>query len=305
MVDKKSLYERLGHFGEKAVIAGKSIKGYTTPFRLMPKRLCRGKKFRELIARHGDQKSIIETNYKPYGIPQGAPISDLLANLYLLDFDTTVAGWVRQLGGAYYRYSDDILIVVPGSEAVGRDLMAQTRGLIAKFGSKLEIKESKSSLFVFEQNGTDQNFQLLHGTQGKNGLEYLGFRYDGKHVYLRDATISNLRRKVARAAYRDADACARRYPDKDASKLKTFFNYERLIKQFGKVEDFDGQESDYRSWTFWTYASRASKIFGELGKTILRQLRKHRDLIRWRADRALELAVIRRDRRVARRPATK
>ncbi len=87
-------------------------------------------------------------------------------------------------------------------------------------------------------------------------------------------TISSLRRKVARAAYRDADACARRYPDKDASTLRTFFNYERLIKQFGRVEDFDGQDSDYRSWTFWTYASRASKIFGRLGKTILRQLRK-------------------------------
>lgn len=265
VVDKKNLYERLGHFGEKATAGGTPIKGYRTPYKHVPKCLCHGKKFRELIAGRGSQKSIVETNYKPYGIPQGAPISDLLANVYLLDFDATVAGWVREIGGVYYRYSDDILIVAPGGDAVGQDLMKRTRNLIATFGSKLEIKASKSSLFILQQYGVDDTHQSLRGTRTKNGLEYLGFRYDGKRVYLRDATISNLRRKVARAAHRYAYACARRYPDKDVTKLKALFNYESLIKQFGKVEDFDGQGEEYRNWTFWTYATRASKIFGPLG----------------------------------------
>lgn len=299
VVDKKRLYERLGHFGEKVRIAGKPIQGYLTRYKQMPKRLCRGNKFRELVARNGDSKSIIDTNYKPYGIPQGAPISDLLANLYLLDFDGIVAGWVRQCGGAYYRYSDDILIVAPGGEAVGEDLMTRTCDLITKFGPHLKIKTQKSSLFVFQRDGDNQTSKLIYGTQGKNGLEYLGFRYSGKHAYLRDATISSLRRKVARAAYRDADACARRYPDKGVQKLKTLFNYERLVKQFGRVEEFDGEGSDYRNWTFWTYARRAAKIFHPLGAPILRQLRKHRELIHLCADKALELAVARRERRKA------
>jgi hypothetical protein len=297
VVDKEKVYERLGHFGDKIAKNGKLTRGYLSSYRKLPKHLCNPQEFREKIAGYANQKSIIQKNYRPYGIPQGAPISDLLANLYLIDFDATVAGWVRELGGAYYRYSDDMLIVVPGGETVGGDLMGKACDLISNFGAKLMIKKEKSSLYVFHKHGAFQKCQLLHGTQGKNGLEYLGFRYDGKRVYLRDATLSNLRRKVARAAYRDADVCARRYPDKGVPRLKLLFNYERLIKRFGKVEDFDGNLRDYNKWTFWTYASRASKVFGVLGNTILRQLRNQRASVKLAADKALERAVIRRERR--------
>lgn len=296
-VEKEEVYERLGHFGEKEIINGSPIKGYLTPYKKVPKCLTSGRGFREHIAGGGGQKSIIKRNYKPYGIPQGAPISDLLANLYLIDFDRIVAGWIREIGGAYFRYSDDILIVAPGEETAGRQLMARTRGLIGEFGAKLEIKEKKSSLIIFHRDGPDQTYQLVHGTQGKNGLEYLGFRYDGKKVFLRDATLSNLRRKVARAAISDAEACARRYPDKDAAKLRRLFDYDRLVKRFGRVENFGELQEEYRNWTFWTYAKRASSEFGTLGRSILRQLRRHRQLIRLRADKALERAVVRRQRR--------
>jgi len=305
VADKKSVYERLGHFGDKAAMGGKSVKGYLTPFRGVPKHLCRGREFRRLISGSGGQKSIIEKNYKPYGIPQGAPISDLLANLYLLDFDSIIAGWVGEVGGSYFRYSDDILIVAPGTKALAEDLMTRTQGLIHQYGDKLRIKDEKSSLLIFQRRGADQEFQLLQGEKGKDGLEYLGFRYDGKRVFLRNATISNLLRKIAGAAYRDADSCARRYPDKDVPELKLLFNYERLIKQFGRAEDFGESQKDYRNWTFWTYASRASKAFGTLGKPILRQLKRHRELIREHADRALERAVVRREMRMASRIAAR
>ena len=282
------MYERLGYFGPKRTTStGKPINGYLTPYNKMPKLLCRGKEFQEKIAGGNGNKTIIRKNYKPYGILQGAPISDLLANLYLLDFDNVVAGWARDAGGAYYRYSDDILIIVPGNEATGRSLMTRTRDLIGQFGEELVIKEEKSSLFAFEPDGDGQKFRLLHGTQGKNGLEYLGFRYDGQRVYLRDATLSNLRRKITRAAYREAATYARRYADKDALQLQSFFNYERLIKQFGRVEAFGKMQHDYRKWTFWTYAIKASEVFGSLGKPILRQLRRHRGSIKYRVDKSL------------------
>ena len=304
VVDKEKVYERLGHFGPKRTTStGKRVNGYLTPYKKMPKQLCTGKEFQEKIAGGSGGKSIIEKRYKPFGIPQGAPISDLLANLYLIDFDSIVAGWVRDAGGAYFRYSDDILIVVSGDEAAGRNLMTQTRELIRRFGDKLVIKEKKSSLFMFEPERDKQRFRLLHGTQGKNGLEYLGFRYDGQRVYLRDATLSNLRRKIAGAAYREAAAHARRYPDKDASQLKALFNYEGLIKQFGRVEDFPELQHDYRKWTFWTYATKAAKHFGPLGMSILRQLRSHRSSIKYQVDINLERAVLRRNTRTASPPA--
>jgi hypothetical protein len=294
IVDKQRVYERLGHFGAKRTSkTGKPINGYLTPYRDIPRQLCTGTEFRQKIV------PLIETNQKPYGIPQGAPISDLLANIYLIDFDSLALDWIRPLGGAYYRYSDDILFIVPGGEAVGRELMERARSTIWNFGRKLVIKEEKSSLFVFARDGDDQTVTLVHGIQGRNGLEYLGFRYDGKRVFLRDSTLANLHRKVARAARRDATVLAKRYPDKNAEQLRSLFNYERLISQFGRVEDFGEKQRDYRNWTFWTYARRASEIFGPLGKPILRQLRRHRDLIRNRANKEIDSAVARRSRHKA------
>jgi hypothetical protein len=138
---------------------------------------------------------------------------------------------VRAVGGSYFRYSDDILIIVPGGEAEGRKLMDNARALIKEFGSQLEIKQEKSAIFIFGSHGRGTNggqgqtFSRIYGTQGRNGFEYLRFRYDGKRVYIRDSTLSNLRRKVARTVRRTAHACARRYPDKDAGQLSLLFNY--------------------------------------------------------------------------------
>ncbi|MGB2639813.1 MAG: reverse transcriptase domain-containing protein [Candidatus Acidiferrum sp.] len=298
LVDKLQVYERLGHFGIKDGVGnGESRKGFLTPYSKIPKCLCRGREFREKIAGSSSFPSLITTNPNDYGIPQGAPLSDLLANLYLVDFDERVAGWVQGVGGAYFRYSDDILIIAPGGEPLGRDLMSRTTGLIKEYGRKLEIKEQKTSLFVFERCAEAQSFRRVEGQRGRNGLEYLGFRYDGRKVYLRDATMANFCRKIVRRAYREADACARRYPDNGVAGLKSLFNYEKLIQSFGRVRDFGESRANCRRWTFWTYARRASEVLGPMGEPIMRQLRRHREFIMRRADEALELAVLRRGRR--------
>jgi hypothetical protein len=296
VVNKQDVYERLGHFGNKhEVRPGVFIKGYLTHYRKIPMQLCKGMEFQEKIAGKGTQKTIIKKNRKPFGIPQGAPISDLLANLYLIDFDSLIASHVKKLGGQYYRYSDDILLVIRGGEKDAFTLLEYARNLIAKF--LLEIKREKSSVLTFQRDGEHQEYKHIFGEQGKNGLEYLGFRYNGKKVYLRDTTLGNLRRKVSMAAKREATACAKRYPDKNLDGLKSKFNYERLIKQFGRVEDFEDFRDDYRKWTFWTYATRSSKVFGVLGSPIYRQLRNHRDLVRHRVDKELARAIERREKK--------
>jgi hypothetical protein len=165
VVDKVEVYERLGHFGEKvSARTGNRVKGYLTPHRKIPTHLCDGKEFRAKIAGGGATGSIIRKNAELYGIPQGAPMSDLLANLYLLDFDKTIAGWVRDVGGAYFRYSDDILALVPGKESEGKQLAERIRELIRKFGSQLQIKREKSSLFAYKRDGSRQTCDLIDGT---------------------------------------------------------------------------------------------------------------------------------------------
>lgn len=297
VVDKQSLYERLGHFGPKKKTAtGKIIKGYLTPLKNMPTQLCNGEEFRKKLAGGNGVKSIISKNFKPYGIPQGSPISDLLANVYLFDFDLIVADWCREIGGHYFRYSDDILIICPGDDADAIQMMERVRSLIETFGAKLKIKKEKSSVFTFQSKANgDQNFKLVHGTQGRNGPEYLGFRYDGRNAYLRDSTLSNLQRKIARAARYSANVVARRFPNKRLDELQKEFDYEALIQRFGKVRYFGESQEDYRNWTFWTYAKKSGELFGPHGRKIFSQMKHHRKNVRNRVDFELQRAVHFRD----------
>lgn len=53
-------------------------------------------------------KSCDRDKYKSYiGIPQGLPISNVLANIYLDELDTEI----REMGIEYYRYVDDVIII--------------------------------------------------------------------------------------------------------------------------------------------------------------------------------------------------
>lgn len=299
-VEKQAVYERLGHYGPKRQTAsGKNINGYITPRGEVPVQLCTGAEFRTKIM--NAKPAIVKTNYKPYGVPQGAPLSDLLANLYMLDFDILIRDAVKAVGGNYFRYSDDVLIIVPGGEIEANDWLNRCAAVMPQFGAKLEIKPEKAVGHVFTRAGRFQDCERVFGTSAKNGMEYLGFRYNGRGVYLRDGTLSRLFRKVTMAARREANAEVRRFPDRDAAAIKAGFNYEKLIARFGRVQDFDEKERDYRSWTFWTYVTRASEIFGSEGDRIRRQLRRHRERIIARANLEIDSAIHRRERAAAAR----
>lgn len=297
-VDRQAVYERLGHYGPKRKSKnGKDIMGYLTPYKDVPKQLCTGKQFRQKIS-GGPEGSIVKKNFKTHGIPQGSPMSDVLANIYMMEFDLEIKADIEACGGVYFRYSDDVFIVVPGGEVEARFWIEKCQIAITKYGAKLKIKEEKAVAHVFSDDPKGGlNCTRVHGTQGGNGLEYLGFRFDGKRVYLRDATLSNLYRKVAMAARRDANEAARRYPDRSSSQLKEKFDYNRLIARFGRVEEFAEHSKDYTKWTFWTYAQKAAEVFGTKNRSILGQLRRHRDRIRARADLEIDRAVTGRTRR--------
>ncbi len=219
------------------------------------------------------------------GVPQGAPLSDLLANLYLLDFDKYVRDICAKVGGAFFRYSDDILIIAPVSASDAIALELDVRSAIGTYGKGLIIKEEKSAIHRFEVHGDRQVVAVVKATD-KDGtpmpnkpFEYLGFRYDGKHVFIRDKTMSNLHRKIASVCRAFAIRLVKRYQGKTVSEIMSLTNLEKLIQAFGHVEDFRAKASDYRSWTFTTYAKRASKVMGALGEPIGRQLRGLRDAV--------------------------
>jgi hypothetical protein len=297
VVERVEAYRRLGFYGVKSATKnGKPINGYLVPYSDVPTQLCSPHIFRQkILGENGEYESLVLPNTKAHGIPQGAPISDLLANLYLIDFDVEMNALASSLGGSYVRYSDDILLILPVAVDQAEQIMADLPARIRAYGDKLVIKPSKSSLVQYTQGDQSQSCKLIAG-KGRNGLEYLGFRFDGRDVFLRDATMSNLYRKVANVARNQAEATVKRYVGKTHDELCEAFNFEQFSKRFGRVEGFEPNSSN-KTWTFWTYVVRAADDFGPEGKKIMGQVRRLKRRSRARVSDEILRALQRRMKR--------
>lgn len=283
-IDRAELYRELGYIGEMEE-GGRKRTGYLKARDEIPKQLCAPKTLREIIHRRKAKGNpILLSNLKSHGIPQGAPISDVLANMNLINFDKEVSDYVRSLNGYFVRYSDDILIILPASEA-GKDVVALLRGLLKKSGEKLAIKDTKVSIIDFDLTNAGKKFTSISGI-GANGLEYLGFRFDGTHVYLKDKTLSNFYRNLARGAKAHAHALRARYEGKDKEFLLEHLHIDKFLSRYGRVEDFHSG-GGYKNWTFWTYVRRARSIFGPCSRPINNQLRGYKNFARERLHRAI------------------
>ena len=223
--------------------------------------------------------SLVTQNKQPYGIPQGAPISDILANIYLLDFDRSMFEYAASRGGNYFRYSDDIFIAIPGDDETGRLAAAFATAEIQRSGDQIKIKESKTAIVSFTPtpSGTLDAKRIDNPTD-RGGLDYLGFRFDGVNVYIRESTMSRLHRKIKFAARRRAIALVRRYSGKDFDFLWDKFHIQEFEAKFGRVAEFEKKLS-HRSWTFRTYVKRCTQVFGDSGGVFFNQMRNHRRFI--------------------------
>lgn len=180
VVDKDSLYNEFG-IPEKEP----RKKGFH--------RICDAKDFRERV--RGKNKSIdgdgnkvrgfIKT--KKLGIPQGSAISALLANIYMLKFDEELLNYINTLNGYYYRYCDDLIIIIPSD--CGLDIEKEVSTKLNNIYLKLNIKKTEKRNF----------FETKDGLKCDKPVQYLGFVFDGKRKYLRTSSISRYRRKAKKA----------------------------------------------------------------------------------------------------------
>lgn len=158
------------------------------------RRICTAQQLRERLVDAGK----LHVNNDGKGIPQGTPISAVLSNIYMLDFDRAVAAAIRAWGGLYRRYCDDILCVVPpefadrAKELVDRE--------VAKV--RLAVQPEKLDERIFE----------AHQTLEKP-LQYLGLTFDGDRLLLRSSGIARYYGRMRRAA-RIALASQRRVAEK-------------------------------------------------------------------------------------------
>lgn len=225
--------------------------------------LCTPADFRKKI--DSKSNSAVHKNTSKIGIPQGSPISDVLANMYLENFDMSILAELSGFEFGYYRrYSDDILIICPEDKA-----QSMYDHALAKIKEdKLVIKPSKSEV-VLINNKTKQTeditFRLTgeqqHSMSTREAFQYLGFDIDAVDMHMRSGTIAaHYRRALRRARAGNSDEAknpnpkgARKKQKSNRSRWQYFINTERrtgsarITRQYKKalkrVKSFSKQSS--------------------------------------------------------------
>lgn len=241
------------------------------------RQICSADEFRNKVCGEDpNYPSLIQKNRSSFGIPQGTPISDLIANIYLIDFDQRLSRWVKKRGGRAFRYCDDVIVILPHKNGQPFDMAKEyLQTSIESHGENLKIQNKKVAVgrFLTSPSG-EQVYTHIFGEASQNGLEYLGFEFDGIRVKIKDATLSNAWRKLKKRTYGWARRYVRRYRARGDNWLREnaplAFETERVIK-IAAV-----QERDFKKWTFNRYVKRSKVAFSEYEVVFDRQTKKYR-----------------------------
>ena len=138
----------------------------------------------------GRRKRTTEARDRRRGIPQGSPISPLLANVYMRRF---VLGWKKlgleqSLGTCIVTYADDLVILCRKGKA--EEALRRLREIMSKL--KLTVNEEKTQICKVPE----EEFDFLGYTFGRmysarTGQAYLGHRPSKKSI--KSAVVKNPR----------------------------------------------------------------------------------------------------------------
>lgn len=156
------------------------------------KRICTPNEFRNLRRKYKlslpFQNENLFISNKEKGVPQGSPISALLSNVYMIDFDVFLNDEIKKIDGLYLRYCDDILCIIPTSEVDNiKELINQE---IEKL--KLQINNNKTEIinFIYDANKK----KILN----ERKLQYLGFILKDESITIRPAAFTKYSKKMKR-----------------------------------------------------------------------------------------------------------
>ncbi len=234
------------------------------------RRVCSPRDFREQIRQSG----LLLPNPTPgKGIPQGSPISALLSNIYMLDFDEMLNTEISRLGGLYRRYCDDIMIVVqPEHQQSAEDLVAA-----AVSAARLTFNCGKTDRAEFPDGKGEQATQAEAASGFSDRIQYLGFVYDGAQTLIRPGSLGRYYGKM-RAGVGLARQTQRKNNKRELAKglsesplrtRKLFVQYSYLINRRTRLPGRDRKAQG----NFLTYAYKAAMKLG--APEIKKQVRNH------------------------------
>lgn len=149
-----------------------------------------------------ENRSLIQKHVEPYGIPQGSPISGVLANVYMLDADKRINDAVKELGGMYIRYSDDFMIILPDAPEIDAVKELKQIADTVKQTPRLTLEPNKTQYFHFENGVLTNCGKIFHENVDdcSQAINFLGFSFDGQKIRIRSKTISKYYYRMYRKA---------------------------------------------------------------------------------------------------------
>lgn len=150
------------------------------------------------------------------GVPQGGPLSPLLANILLDRLDKELEG----RGHKFVRYADDFVILVKSRRA-GERVMASVRTFLTR-QLKLTVNEDKS--------------RVVHTDQ----LEFLGFVFKGTRILCSDKAHKEFKRRVKQYTGRSWRVSMQYRLRKLSTYLRGWMGYFGISEGYHDIPEIDG-----------------------------------------------------------------
>ena len=214
-----------------------------------------------------ENRAYIKKHTETYGIPQGSPISGILANMYMLEVDKRINDVVSMADGMYIRYSDDFMIILPDSSEV--DNGESLKRIIEMIRAPKLILEPDKTQYFYYENGSIVNCGKTFHENADNSsrtINFLGFSFDGQKVRIRAKTVS----KYYYRMYRKANNIVKMgWVTPDGKRISAKNLYSSYSQKGAKTG----------SGNFFTYVDRAVSEYGS-DEGITQDTRRHMQKIR-------------------------
>ena len=180
-------------------------------------RRVKDKELLRLIARY--LKSGVEINGKVHptreGVPQGGPLSPLLANILLDDLDKEL----EKRGHRFARYADDFLIMVRSQRAADRVIESVKRFLSRTL--HLKVNEDKSQ------------------TGPPDQISFLGFKYHGRKIVWTAESQRKFMAMLCRLTSRSWGVSMSYRLSRIRAYVRGWMNYYRLSELYSPIPELD------------------------------------------------------------------
>ena len=234
VVEKHRIYNKLGLPLTRGGKKSRTIQRLCTPRQFRDKIVLSG-----LVQPHGGAELGI-------GIPQGTSLSPLLSNMYLADLDLDMHGLVMGIGGRYWRYCDDILIILP--EGKSEDVL----GTLDHCLTSLKLTRSRDKTQILNSDDL----------RSRQQLQYLGFIFNGESVLVRPSSVHRYHRKIKKGTLA---AGYRRERETERSSEQAPFRQQSLYNMYSElplrgIKIRRRKKSLPYKGNFTHYLSRAAKV---------------------------------------------